>query len=155
MRLCLRVLDSMLGLGIAIPLTDSTSGGAADHIKESFHKETGGVMLDTIVGLAVFPDDENYVECVISGEAEVYPGDPTYVLKALETVWPLEMKFDDRADDALLFLGLSTTEVSPRAKFLMSYMALERMIDRLPRSEAARNLIKDFPDSIELQVCGF
>jgi hypothetical protein len=48
----------------------------------------------------------------------------------------------------LEILGVATTELSPRAKFLATYLALERMIDRLPRSKAAKRLIEELQDRV-------
>lgn len=83
-----------------------------------------------------------------AGRASDYPSDPAYVLKALAVVWPLEMHLDERADDALQILSIATTELSPRAKFLATYLALERMIDRLPRSEPAQKLIEELQGQV-------
>jgi hypothetical protein len=71
------------------------------------------------------------------------------VLKALAVVWPVEMQLDERAEDALEILGVATTELSPRAKFLTTDLALEQMIDRLPRSEAAKKLIEELQDRVQ------
>ena len=112
-------------------------------------RETGGVIVDTIEGLAVISDDPDHFEQVVAGGASVYPSDPAYVLTALAVVWPVEMQLDERAEDALEILGVATTELSPRAKFLTTYLALERMIDRLPRSEAAQKLIEELQDRVQ------
>jgi len=143
LRLRLRVLNSLLGLGITVPVVDSRRAAVADAVKEKVLRETGGVIVDTIEGLAVISDDPDHFEQVVAGGASVYPSDSAYVLTALAVVWPVEMQLDERAEDALEILGVATTELSPRAKFLTTYLALERMIDRLPRSEAAQKLIEE------------
>lgn len=142
LRLCLRVVNAMLGLGISVPTKDTTSGGVAAEIKKAMHEKHGAVVLDTIVGLAVFPDDEHYVEMVVAGHGKVFPGDPTYLFTALSEVWPVEMSFDERSQDALEILGHAITEASPRSKFLLTYLAVERMVERTKRSDAAIELIK-------------
>ncbi len=148
LRIRLRVLNSLLNLGIAVPTIDTTSGSVSTAIKEKVFQETGGVALDNIVGLAVFPDDDNYFEYVMSGTANVYPSDPAFFFKAIAKVWPVDMKFDDRAEDALEILGRATTETSLRAKFLLTYLAAERMVDRSARSDAAKALIREFQDRV-------
>ena len=149
LRLRLRVLNSLLGLGITVPVVDSRRAAVADAIKEKVLRETGGVIVDTVEGLAVISDDPDHFEQVVAGGASVYPSDPAYVLTALAVVWPVEMQLDERAEDALEILGVATTELSPRAKFLTTYLALERMIDRLPRSEAAQKLIEELQDRVQ------
>ncbi|MGO9916895.1 MAG: hypothetical protein ACLQIB_19620 [Isosphaeraceae bacterium] len=149
LRLRLRVLNSLLGLGITVPVVDSRRAAVADAVKEKVRRETGGVIVDTIEGLAVISDDPDHFEQVVAGGASVYPSDPAYVLTALAVVWPVEMQLDERAEDALEILGVATTELSPRAKFLTTYLALERMIDRLTRSEAAQKLIEELQDRVQ------
>ncbi len=105
LRLRLRVLNSLLGLGITVPAVDSRRVSVADAVKENVLRETGGVIVDTIEGLAVISDDPNHFEQVPAGKLSVYPSDPAYVLKALAVMWPLEMQLDDRADDALQILS--------------------------------------------------
>ncbi|CAI8943911.1 hypothetical protein [Methylocaldum szegediense] len=128
----------MLALGITVPLTDSISGSVSPEIKKHVYESTGGIALDPIVGLAVFPDDERYLECVMSGDVEVYPSKPDYVLDALKAIWSIEMNLDERAEDALN-INISTTESSPRARFLTTYLALERLIADHPEASLLRN----------------
>lgn len=148
LRLRLRVLNSLLGLGITVPTIDTSSASVSAAIKEKVLRETGGVALDSIVGLAVFPDDDNYFEYVVAGTANVHPSDPSYLFRALAQVWPFEMQLDDRAEDALEILGRATAETSLRAKFLLTYLATERMVDRAARSGAAKALVREFQDRV-------
>jgi hypothetical protein len=148
LRLRLRVLNSLLGLGITVPSVDTTSGSVSSAIKEKVLREEGAVVLDNIAGLAVFPDDDNYFEYVMAGTANVYPSDPSYLFRALAQVWPIEMQLDERAEDALEILGHATTETSLRAKFLLTYLATERMVDRAARSDAAKALLKEFQERV-------
>lgn len=98
LRLRLRVLNSLLGLGITVPVIDSRRQEVSDTVKEQELRESGGVIIDTIEGLAVIPDDPSYFENVAAAEMTVYPSDPAYVLKALAVMWPLEMQLDERAE---------------------------------------------------------
>ena len=78
----------------------------------------------------------------------MYPSDPSYLFTALSELWRVEMRFDQRAEDALEILGRATTETSVRARFLLNYLALERMVDRANRSDAARALITEFQERV-------
>jgi hypothetical protein len=149
LRLRLRVLNSLLGLGITVPVVDSRRAVVANAVKEKILRETAGVLVDTIEGLAAISDDPDHFEQVLAGTVDVYPSDPAYLLTALAGIWPVEMQLDERADDALQMTGVATTEMSPRAKFLTTYLALERMIDRLPRSEAAQTLLEELQKQVQ------
>ena len=59
------------------------------------------------------------------------------------------MQLDERGDDAMQILSVATTELSPRAKFLTTYLALERMVDRPPRREAAQKLIEELQGQVQ------
>ena len=155
LRTRLRVLNSLLGWGLIVPTVDSTSANASPEIKITLFQKSGSVLHDNIVGLGVFPDYENHFELVVSGKGSAHPGEPTYFFSALREVWPLKIQFDERAEDTLEILGRATAEISPRARFLLIYLAAERMIDRPARSKSARTLIKKFQKCVrcsELQA---
>ena len=142
LRVHLQVLNAVLGLGLVIPTEDTTSGGVSAEIKKKIADEQGVTTLDTIVGSAVFPDDGKHGEFVFAGKLDTYPSDPEYVLNALTTLWPTELKLADHQRDALEIVGRATSEVSPRTRFLLSYLALKRMVKRESRSEAAQKLLQ-------------
>jgi hypothetical protein len=150
LRLRLRLMNALLGLGVTVPTKDTTSGGLSDEIKEKMREQSGAIVLDTIVGLAVFPDDERYVEFVTAAHAQVHPGDPTYLFTALSEFWPIEMCLDERSQDALEILGHAVTEASPRTKFLLTYLAAERLVDRSMRSTHAIELIRKFQKEVRM-----
>lgn len=148
LRRRLRLLNSLLGLRITVSTADTISARVSDTIKEKVFQEKGAVLLDSIVGLAVFPDDDNFFEFVVAGTANVHSSDPSYLFGALKQFWPIEMEFDERTEDALEILGRATTETSPRAKFLLIYLAAEQLIDRAARSDAAKRLIREFQERV-------
>jgi tRNA C32,U32 (ribose-2'-O)-methylase TrmJ len=59
------------------------------------------------------------------------------------------MQLEDRTQDALEILSHASTETSARAKFLLTYLAIERMVMRSDRSDAAKKLIREFDVLIE------
>ena len=149
LRVRLRVLNAILELGITIPLVDSTSGWVSPNVKKDTYEKAGCIVLDPIVGLGVFPDDDKYFEYVISADLNVYPSRPDYLMNALRKLWPIEIVLDDRAEDALNIVNISTLESSPRVKFLMIFLALERLLDRSSRSDAAIELLEKFQESVK------
>lgn len=142
-RQSLRLINCMFGLGLTVPQVDGSSGFIHNSIKEKA-KEAGGTILDTIVGLAVYPDDGTHLESVSSGSLNVYPSDPLYVLNAVKDIWPNNFEYDECAIEAIEILNIAVNEVSPKTKFLTTYLALERLIVRKQRSEGAQLLIDNF-----------
>jgi len=149
LRIRLRVLNAMLGLGITVPLQDSITIVVASAIKDEILEKHNVVVLDTTEGLSVFPDDGRHCESVLSMRLNVYPSDPIYIFNALTKIWNLNIVLDQRTEDALHILNLAETETSPRAKFLITYLALETLIQKESRSEMAINLLENF----QQQVC--
>lgn len=145
LRTCLRVLNAVLNLGLTIPGQDSRMANLTDAMKQKQLEEHGVTLIDSIVGLATFPDDGKHAEMVSAGAMNVYPSDPEYVLAAIRTLWARgTFPFNERQKDALEILGHATAEASPRTRFLLRYLALERMIEVGERSETARFLLQSF-----------
>jgi hypothetical protein len=143
LRTHFRMLNCMLDLGLSIPINDGSSGRVSDQIKEDA-REKGGEILDTIVGLRVFPDDESHFEHVTSGKMNVFSSDPYYVLKGLKDSWPSDFKLDESTSEVIEILNISVKEASPKVKFLATYLAMEQIIQRKMRSEKAQELIDKF-----------
>jgi hypothetical protein len=144
LRVHLQVLNASLNLGLLVPTADTTSVRVAVEHKQKLADEHGVTLLDSIVGLGAFPDDGKHAEIVVAGAFDVYPSEPEYVLDALKTLWPTHFALSDRQRDALEILGRATSDMSPRTRFLLSYLALERMVKRDPRSDAAQKLVQGF-----------
>lgn len=143
LRTHLRLLNCMLDLGLSIPISDGSSGGVSSAIKEKA-RETGGEVLDTIIGLRVFPDDGNHFEYVASGIVNVSPSDPLYVLKGLKDSWINDFEFNENTADTIEILNISVRETSPKVKYLATYLAMEQIIERKMRSIEAQSLIDQF-----------
>lgn len=107
-------------------------------------KEKGGVLLDARVGLSVIPDDGLHGELVTTGSFRVRISDPIFLFDAVKSIWDFEFKFDEKAEDVIELLNLSTAESSPKLKFLTAYLALEQLITIKERSNEAQKLIKTF-----------
>lgn len=144
LRVRLRLLNAMLNLGLNIPTEDKITGQVSDEIKRGVNTDHGATAVDSIWGINVYPDDGLHFEYVLGGNIEVRPSDPAYILEGLKTLWPLEVSLDSTSETALHILGLATQETSDKASFLTCYLALEQLIDRKPRSEAARAQIRRF-----------
>lgn len=143
LRTHFRMLNCMLDLGLSIPMFDGSSASVSQNIKEDVRK-MGGELLDTIIGLHVFPDDGNHFEQVVSVKMNVFPSDPFYVLKSLKDSWPNNFDLDKNTSDVIEILNISVREISPKVKFLTTYLAMEQIIERKMRSESAQDLIDQF-----------
>lgn len=142
LRLRLRVLDALLGLGLNVPTDDAVTGRTSDTVKREIEEKHGATVVDSVFGLAVHPYDGRHVEYVFSAEATVRKADGSYLLDGLGELWKMDLTLDDRAEDALAILGVAGREPTDRARFLTSYLALESMIPRQERSSGAKDLLE-------------
>ncbi len=150
LRIRLRLLNAILGLGLNIPTEDGPSGQVSDELKARLKTEHGSTIIDSVWGVAVFPDDGLHFEYVHSGRFEVRPSNPSYIFDGLRSLWSLEVSLDAPSEMALHILGLATQEATDKAAFLAAYLALEQMITRKTRSEAARAQIRKFQEALSL-----
>lgn len=146
LRAHMQVINVALGLGLEIPTEDHVSARVGDEVKRKLAAEHGVTAMDSVAGLAVFPDDGNRFEYVMDGRIEVSASDPNYVLDAIKVLWPTQILLTDQQRDALELLGRATSDISPRARFLLSYLALEQVVKRESRSDAAKELLAAFVD---------
>lgn len=142
LRVRLRLLNAILGLGLNIPVGDKASAQVSEEIKNKLKSEQGATVVDSIWGASVFPDDGLHFEYVVSGNVVVGPSDPGYLLEGIKKLWTLDISLDKQSEDALQILCLATQESSDKAAFLTSYLALEELVDRRPRSDAAREVLR-------------
>ncbi len=144
LRKKLRLLNSILDLGLVIHTKDEFTGKVSESVKDSVKEKSGGVLLDSRVGLSVIPDDGLHGELVTTGSFKVRISDPIFLLDAVKNIWDLEFEFDEKAEDVIELLNLSSAEASPKLKFLTAYLALEQLITIKERSNEAQELIMSF-----------
>ena len=144
LRVRLRLLNAILGLGLNIPVGDKVSAQVSEEIKNKLKSEQGTTVVDSIWGASIFPDDGLHFEYVVSGNIVVSPNDPGYLLEGIKKLWTLDISLDKQSEDALQILCLATQETSDKAAFLTSYLALEELVERRPRSDAAREVLQLF-----------
>lgn len=140
----LRLLNVILAFGLIIPVGDTPSASVSDEVKKSVASKHAGVVVDSVWGLLTFPDDGMHVEYVVGGNLEVRPSEPEYLFNGLKTLWSLNIPLDTQSEEALQILGLANLENSDKAAFLASYLALEQLVERRPRSQVAKKLIERF-----------
>ncbi len=149
LRLRLRVLNAMLGLGLNIPTEDVRRVQIGQNEKDDIFAEFGTIVVDNVSGVSVFPDDKHYIEQVWDGHINALKIDPLYALKGLTTLYTYELTLDQKSEDALRILNLANHETSAKAAFMANYLALEPLVTRKPRSEAARALIKQLRSQVQ------
>jgi hypothetical protein len=128
LRTHLRMLNCMLDLGLSIPSIDGKSGTVSEGIKNKIREE-GGELLDTIVGLHVYPDDDKHFEHVVTGKMNVFPSDPYYVFKGLKDSWDNSFELNESVSEVIEILNISVRESSPKVKYLATYLAVEQIIE--------------------------
>ena len=148
LRIRLRLLNAILGLGLNIPADDKVSAQVSEEIKAKLKSEQNATVVDSIWGVSVYPDDGLHCEYVLSGNIVVKPNDPSYIAEGLRNIWGLEISLDSASEVALHILCLATQETSDKATFLTNYLALEQLVDREPRSNAARAIISRFQEEL-------
>jgi len=144
LRSSLRIANCMLDLGLSVPIVDTTSARLSDTARSEAQNKFGGIIMDAIVGLSVYPDDGNHFEFVPSGKANVFPSNPYYMLEGTKRLWELNLQYDQKTNDALEILHVAGKERSEKTKFLTTYLALEMLIERKPRSDNAKTVIDCF-----------
>ena len=149
LRVRLRLLNAMLGLGINVPIGNHSSGSVSDEVKAKLKSEQNATVVDSVWGVSVFPDDGLHFEYVFSGNIVVSASDPTYLLEGIKKLWALDLSLDSQSEDALQILCLATQETSDKAAFLTSYLALEELVERQPRSHAAQGVLQGFKETLK------
>lgn len=141
-RLLLRLLNASLALGLNVPIDDRVSSSLANDVKDQISKPHNVQIMDNIWGILVFPDDEKHVECTLHGKFDVSPCDTLYWLDGIKQLWDSKVTLDDRSEDALELLGLASLELSHRNAFLITYLALERLLPPRKRTKLSLDLLK-------------
>lgn len=142
LRLCLRLLNAGLALGMNIPLDDHVSGSLAQAVKDKAKSEHGAEVMDNVWGIMIFPDDEQHIEFTMHGELDVSPSDTEYWLSGLPQLWESTFTLDESSEEAVELLALAALEQSPRSAFLVTYLALEQLVPTRKRSGRALALLK-------------
>ncbi|MGD9713649.1 MAG: hypothetical protein AB7V46_16535 [Thermomicrobiales bacterium] len=148
LRLRLRLLNALLGLGLNVPIGDTISSQVSEEIKAKVKSEQAGTVIDGVWGVNIFPDDGQHFEYVLSGQIAVRPNDPAYVFEGLRILWNMEISLDSDSEVALGILGLAVQEASEKASFLTTYLALEQLVDRQLRSEVACEVLSRFKSEL-------
>ena len=148
LRVRLRLLNAILNLGLNIPTEDKVTAQVSEAIKKSVQTEHGATAIDSIWGISIYPDNGLHFEYVFDANIEVRPSNPSYIFDGLKELWNLEISLDSASETSLHILGLATQETTDKAAFLSSYLALEQLIDRKPRSETARRQIRRFQQEL-------
>ena len=146
-RLHMQVINSLLGLELNIPDSNTASSTFADHVKEKLKAEQGIILVDSIRGLNIFSDSDNFIEKDITGYGDVFPNNPKYIIDALVKSWSIDFgSFSSSKDttETVNILNSAEKEKSLRVKFLLTYAALERVVEKLKRSKEEMELIETF-----------
>ena len=149
LRLSLRVLNAIASIGLVVPITDKVSGSLSGEEKAKAEERSSTIIMDDVRGVLVFPDDGRHAEFSIDAEAVAYPSDTTYWFAAVQELMKIDMEFDERAEDAVTFLNMATLETTPRSAFLLTYLALERIVPTLKRDENSLGVLEELKKVVQ------
>lgn len=146
LRQAWQVLIAALGLRLVVPREDKETGRLGeDLVAKSL--DLGQTILPTCSGLFTFPDDPNVAEFVTNGEADTYIEAPK-LFEMLAVAWTAEPTMDPPLQQSLDLLAQAGTGISPAANFLATYLALETLVPRKQRSEAALMLLESLKQAV-------
>jgi hypothetical protein len=149
LRRSLLMLNAILNLRIVVPTEDQQRAKYAQMIKDELLENHDNVLLDSITGLHVYPDDDRHIECVPTGRADNYPNDPGYLFQQLNRIWPIDVNLNEPSEDALEILNRAVADTSIRTKFMLTFLALDRLIDKPKRAEDSQLLITQLQTHVD------
>ncbi len=150
LRRSLLMLNAVLDLRILVPTEDRQRARFAQAVRDDCLKCSDKVLLDTITGLHVYPDDGRHMEIIPTGQADNYPNNPRYLFEQLDRIWPIDVNLNERSEDALEILNRAVSETSLRTKFLLTFLALDRLVDQPKRSDHAQSLITQMQEQVDM-----
>lgn len=142
LRAAVRLANAVLGLGLNIPTITQESPRArvsAEH-KEKVRREYGATIVDCVFGLNVLREDEA-LEAVVKGYITTRPKDSGYVLDTAAQLWGLEDSLDDASIIACELLNTAARDPSARSAFLVSFLALDVLLERRQRPEETQQVL--------------
>lgn len=149
LRKVLMLLSCMLNLPLSIPSTDKEGAQLADLQRVKIESEFGIRVLNSFSGLRIVPEEPPFIEFLMEGTGEVNPSEPLYVLDAIGTAWLHDLALNERSKRAIEMIFQSLSSTNPSTQFLTTYLALEQVLPRSHRSEAACSLVQDLLDVIK------
>jgi hypothetical protein len=148
LRRALLMLNAILSLRIVVPTKDQQRAQHAQIVKDEYLNHDM-ILLDTITGLHVHPDDGRHIEQITTGRADNYPDDPGYLFQQLNRIWPIDVELNEPSEDALEILNRAVAETSTRTNFMLTYLALDRLIDQSKRADDSQLLITQLQAHVE------
>jgi hypothetical protein len=150
LRGALRLANAILGVGLNVPaLTQEVRRAQlAPHVKEKIAREHGASIVDCVFGLNVLRDGEEY-EMAVSGGISAKPKHSEYVLDAASRLWGIDENFDEQSRLVCELLNGASRDPSPRSAFLVSFLALDLMLERRDRPEEAQHVLKSLRKVVE------
>lgn len=67
----------------------------------------------------------------------------------MNKIWPIDVELDARSEDALEILNRAVAETSIRTKFLLTYLALDRLVDKPKRDNDSQSLITQLQAQVD------
>lgn len=150
LRGALRLANAVLGIGLNVPAAAQEIPRAriATDMKEEIARSCGTAVAECVFGLNVLKQDEE-VEYVVKGRLSTSPRDSTFMLDAIDSLWGLEDRLDTPSRTACELLNTAARDPSPRSGFLVSFLALDVLLERRKRPEEAQEVLKTLRRAID------
>ena len=146
----LQLTNAILGLGLNVPSVDQEVERAklSPHLKEKFAKEHGAVFVDCVFGLNVLKEGDEF-ELAVKGTAHSKPSDSGFILEMGTQLWGANARLDRVSRLACELVNTSLRDHSPRSAFLVSFLALDLLLERSKRSDDANAILDQVVDMVK------
>lgn len=147
LRQALLVADLLHGLGLAISYEDLGPPDTFTALSEP--QDRNSLIQANVVGLWIYKEEWRLPDLTGGGEAYPVPVDPGYIVESINLVWNSVHHFGKKSQPAVELLRSSMHESSLRARFLLSYAALQTLVPQSKRSPETLKHIKELQQQVE------
>lgn len=150
LRGALRLTNAVLGLGLHVPaLTQEVRRAQlAPHVKEKIAREHGASIVDCVFGLNILQEGDEF-ELAVQGDMSARPKHSDYVLDAACQLWGLDDNLDEPSKLGCELLNAASRDPSPRSAFLVSFLALDLLLERRERPDEAQEVLKSLQQVVD------
>lgn len=144
LRDSLRLANAILGFGLLIPTSDAETPRArlAPNIREQISADHGISIVDCVFGLNVLREGAE-AEFVMKGDLVVRAKDSGYILESTSQLWGVSNRLDGLSTMAVELLNSAVRDPSYTSRFLITYLALDIVLQRRKRSGKVLQVVKE------------
>ena len=150
LRGALRLANAVLGLGLVVPseAQEKPKLRVSEHVKNRIEEAHGARVADCVFGLNVLREADE-IEYATQGRLRAKPSDSRFILEATTKLWSVHSRLDDLSSTACELLNSALQDASPRSAFLTTFLALDLLLERRPRSDQSLALLDRLIERVE------